>query len=108
MARSRSKRKSIDVRLELQPTEQQCSIIQAIEDDPEVQGLSIDAWAALLLELLPGPVNGYYHGLPVDEPTRALGGSKEKVAVFRRRIKMGMELHHPKDTKRKLTELENE
>lgn len=118
----------IRIRKEPQPTPEQIEIIESVEDsgivrtpamieDPvtgdwvdgfeedrsgcDATGLSIGAWAALLLELLPGQVNGYYHGLPATQPTQSRPGSPEREAVFRSRISRGEELFHPDDNRRK-------
>jgi hypothetical protein len=71
------------------------------QDVTTFDGMSLEAYAAMLLQVLPGKLHGFHHGLPASSPTAARPGSAEKLAVFRRRLARGEDLHHPNDNKRR-------
>ena len=66
----------------------------------DLEGMDLATYAELLQILLPGHVHGYSPShLPSDGPTRARANSPAKDLVFRRRLRAGMDLHHPGDSK---------
>jgi hypothetical protein len=42
--------------------------------------------------------DGDFNPAPARQPTKAIAGSPEKVEMMRRRVELGEDLYHPKDS----------
>lgn len=42
--------------------------------------------------------DGDFNPAPAGQPTKAIAGSPEKIETMRRRIELGEDLYHPKDS----------
>jgi hypothetical protein len=42
--------------------------------------------------------DGDFNPAPARQPTKAIAGSEEKIEMMRRRVELGEDLYHPKDS----------